>query len=264
MNTGRRGIYIWLGLLGIAVTLIVLAGAVGTTTMSSGLALGIVVAYLGVVFAALAGNRLRTLQASLPPLVLNSKITPAARRAAQRARSRSDYASDVILTDIGLIINERRRDGQWNRHLAQIVSLDDDAVQPFLTIHAPANTSERLALIRFEMYDQAGRLQFSREVQQWLREGTNSVICDRQLPLEQVNAEAVRSGVWDLRISVDGILTAVHSFNVTPSTEDRRRQISSDGEAIGERLIAPDDADAPLSLEDLLQEQRGRSENSRQ
>jgi hypothetical protein len=262
MNTGRRGIYIWLVMLGVAVGLIVLAGAIGSTALSAELALGIVVVYLGMVFAALAGNRMRALQNALPPLVLNAKTTPAARRAVQRARSRSSYASDFLLTDVGLIVNERRRDGQWNRHLAQIVSLDDDAVQPFLSVYSPAESSDRLALINFEIYDQTGRLQFSRQMEQYMRDGVNSIICDRQLPLEQVNEMSVRSGVWDLRISIDGMLAAMHSFNVTPSTEDRRRQFSTDGEAASDRLIAPED-DSPLSLEDLLREQRGRSDNSR-
>jgi hypothetical protein len=262
MNTGRRGIYIWLLMLGVAVSLIVLAGAIGSTALSAELALGIVVVYLGMVFAALAGNRFRGLQSSLPPLVLNAKTTPAARRAVQRARSRSSYSSEYVMTDIGLIINERRRDGQWNRHLAQIVSMDDDAVQPFLAVYAPSEVSDRLALVNFEIYDQAGKLQFSRQIEHYMRDGSNSIICDRQLPLDQINEMLARSGVWDLRISIDGMLVALHSFNVTPSTEDRRRQFSTDGEAAAERLIAPDD-DAPLSLEDLLREQRGRSDNSR-
>src|SRR5262249_41944545 len=150
----------------------------------------------------------------------------AARQATQRARSRPTYGNDAALTDVGMIVNERRRDGQWNRHLAQVISLDDDAIQPYAAVHADAQRSNRLSIVEFDIFDQAGRQRFSRHCEQWIREGNNLVVCDRQLPLQQLSNENVRSGVWDLRITVDGSLVGIHSFTMMPSTEDRRRQFN--------------------------------------
>jgi hypothetical protein len=251
---GRRGIYVWLMLLGFAVSLIILTGAT-----SPELAMGILVAYLGIVFAGVAGDRLRSLRMPKPPsLIAATRATPAARKAAQRARTRPDYNTDHTLTDIGMIVNDRQRDGQWSRHLAQSVSMDDGAIQPYITIDVPPELSHRLALINFEVYDQAGRLQFTRQVEQWVRDGNNNVICDRQLPLHG-NEELGRAGVWDLRVTMDGALIALHSFNVNPPAPERRRQFSGEGEAVSRLALSADDA--PLSLEELLREQRERSDS---
>ncbi len=257
MNTGRRGIYIWLLMLGVAVAFILLAGALGTAALSAELAFAILAAYLALAFTAVAGDRLRTLQMPVPNLRM-ARATPAARRAAQRARSRPNYNADHAVTDIGLIVNQKRRDGQWDRRLAQSVSMDEGALQPYLTVDVPPQLGHRLALIRFEIYDQSGRPQFTRQVEQWVRDGENAVICDRQLRLAG-NEDLGRSGIWDLRVSVDGALVAIHSFSMTPSTEERRRQYSHDGEARSDRLEIGDE-DVPMSLDELLREQRGRSE----
>ena len=136
--------------------------------------------------------------------------------------------------------------------------MDDDAIQPYVTLNVPPEAGHRLAIIEFEFYDQTGRVQFSRKIEQWIRDGDNNIICDRQLPLSQ-DQTVSRSGVWDLRVTVDGGLVAIHNFSVTPSTEERRRQLNSDGEVIGDRLVIPQE-DMPMSLEDLLREQRGRGE----
>jgi hypothetical protein len=106
--------YVWLMLLGFAVSLIILTGST-----SPALAMGILVAYLGIVFAGVAGNRLRSLRTLKPPrLIAATRATSAARQAAQRARNPPDCFGSH-LTDIGMIVNDRQRDGQWSRHLAQ-------------------------------------------------------------------------------------------------------------------------------------------------
>jgi hypothetical protein len=258
MNTGRRGIYIWLMMLGVAVALVVLAGALGTAALSAEVAIAIMAAYVAMALVAVAGNRLQHLQVPRPNLRAAVRTTPAARRATQRARSRPGYNADHAITDIGLIVNQKRRDGRWERHLAQSVSMDEHAIQPYMTVDVPPNLAQRLALIQFDIYDQAGRPQFSRQVEQWVRDGDNSIICDRQLPLAR-NESLGRSGIWDLRVAIDGALAAIHSFSVTPSTEEQRRQFTDDGEAVGERLEIADD-DLPVSLEDLLREQREQGE----
>ncbi len=258
MKTGKRGTYAWLAMLGFAVTLVVAAIAAGSVALGAEFAVGLILVYLAIAFYALAGNTIRNFRLPGAPALLSAaRATPAARRATQRARARPGFNSDVTLTDVGLIVNERRPDGRWNRHLAQSVSMDEDAIQPYVTISVPPESSHRLALITFEIYDQSGRPQFSRQVEQWVRDGDNSVICDRQLPLAGNDALG-RSGVWDLRVTMDGALLAIHSFSVTPPDVERRRHFTSEGEAIGDRLAAAQD-DAPLSLEELLREQRGHN-----
>lgn len=259
MRTGRRGIYIWLMMLGFVIAVLALAAAAGAAAISAELTAVLVGVYLGLVAFTLVGDKLRDVNLQLPRPSLGAvmRVTPSARRAAQRARNRPDHDTDNILTDVGLIVNQRRPDGRWDRHLASAVSMDDDAIQPFISINVPAESSHRLALITFEVYDQAGRVQFSRQVEQWIRDGDNNVICDRQLRLTG-NEALGRAGVWDLRVSIDGSTLAIHSFSVTPSTGERRRQFNEEGEAVG-RLSVPDD-DVPMSLDDLLREQRGRGE----
>jgi hypothetical protein len=117
-----------------------------------------------------------------------------------------------------------------------------------------------LSIIEFEVYDQAGRCQFSRRVEQMVRDGDNSIICDRQLPIRG-NDDLGRAGVWDLRVTMDGALVGLHTFNMNPPSTERRRQFTGEGETVPGRLtISPDDA--PLSLEELLREQREQREQS--
>jgi len=246
-------------MLGVAVALIVLASASATSAISPVLALVVLIAYLGLVFGSLVNVSLSTLRMSVPRLPAATRMTPAARKAVQRARSRSGYSPDATLTDVGLIVNERLSNGQLDRHIAQAVSLDNDAIQPYVTIHALPENSDRLALIQFEIFDHVGQPRFSRQCEQWLRDGDNLVVCDRQLPLDV--QDNVRSGVWDLQVKVDGAIAAVHSFSVTPSTAEQRRRFSNDGEMQPRDHTIPDE-DLPISLEDLLREQRQSSNSS--
>ncbi len=252
MTTGRRGLYIWLTMMGIAIALVVLAGAA-----TPALAATLLVTYLAMLTATMVGPRLRSLQLPKAPRRLSVRATPAAQAAARRAQSRPEYNTDQTLTDIGLIVNEKRPDGKWNRRLAQSVAMDEPAIQPYISVYVPPELSHRLAIIQFEVYDQAGRCQFSRQVEQWVRDGDNNVICDRQLPVRG-NEDLGRAGVWDLRVSMDGALVALHSFNMNPASPERRRQFSGEGETVPGRLTLSAD-DAPLSLEELLREQREQS-----
>ncbi len=254
MTTGRRGLYVWLAMLGFAIALVVLATGAGTVSIE--MAGILLVTYLALLTATMVGPRLRKLQLPKPPKRLTVHATPAAAAAARRAQSRPEYNTDETLMDIGLIVNEKRPDGKWNRRLAQSVSMDEPAIQPYVSVYVPPDLSHRLSIIQFEVYDQAGKCQFSRQVEQWVRDGDNNVICDRQLPVRG-NDDLGRAGVWDLRVTMDGALVALHSFNMNPAQQERR-QFTGEGETVPGRLtIAADDA--PLSLEELLREQREQS-----
>src|SRR5258706_8977922 len=130
MNRSRRGTYVWLMLMGLAVLLVILGGAFGTATaVTPQMALTLLSVYTLIAAAAVANFEWWRLRFSLPHFSAPVRMTPAARKATQRAHSRVS-PGDAALTDIGLIVNERRDDGQWKRHLAQVVAMDDGAIQP--------------------------------------------------------------------------------------------------------------------------------------
>ena len=254
MNRSRRGTYVWLMLMGLAVALVIMGGAFGTATaVTLQVALTLLGAYALVAAMSVANFEWWRLRYALPHFSAPVRMTPAARKATQRAHA-SAAPGDAALTDIGLIVNERRNDGQWKRHLAQIVAMDEGAIQPYISLRVPSESSNRIGLIAFDLYDQAGQPRLSRQCEQWLRDGDNLIVCDRQLPLEQSDSTSSRAGVWDLRVTLDGSLVAVHNFSVAPSNAERRRRLANEGSA-GLSMAVPED-ESPVSLEELLKEQR--------
>lgn len=254
----RRNIRIWLGLLGIAVALL-LVGAIGGT-VSPALALAVSVGYSLIAIASLVRFRLSNLRQPLQRVTavgLNARMSDAARRAAQRARNRGETALDVTLVDLGLVMNQKRRDGVWQPvGLVALAALDDGAIQPFVRVNFAAGRGERLALVEFAIFDQAGNKMFSHEMKQWVRDGDNLLTCERLLPLQD-NPDLGRAGVWDLRLTVDGIIAGVHGFTMQSAQNRSDRPRSS-------RLAEIDAEDAavsepPISLEDLLREERRRN-----
>jgi hypothetical protein len=160
---------------------------------------------------------------------------------------------DGVLSDIGLVVNEKRRDGRWDRRLAESVTMDDGAIQPYIILQVPAESADRLAKVEFELYDQAGRLQFSHTFEHYLRDGRNLILCERHLPLRG-NEALGRAGTWDLRVSVDGGLVGIHGFSMGRGTGEPREALREESaSAADSRTLHADDE--PMSLEDLLLEQ---------
>lgn len=266
-SSGRRAQTIWLALMGVVVALISLASVSGGAAISPAVAFGLVVTYLAVLFVTLTsldvrkiGSRLRQ---SVTPVATQSRATSAARRADQRARARADYGfgTDESLVDVGLMINERRRDGSWDRHLAESASLDDGFLQPYIKLYAPADRAERMSLITFEFYDRSGQLQFKHEMQEYLRTGDNLILCERQLALRG-NEEVRRAGTWDLRVTVDGKLVGIHDFSMSSAGSGRAPERHVEPE-VYEDEAEDEDYERPVSLEDLLREQARRANSSR-
>ncbi len=253
MQQGKRGTYIWLGIMGVVVVGVALSGAIGA--VGGLLAIGGYAALLAAIFAS---DRLGQLQNVIPTLTVSARMTPAARDAVSRARRLSSYTTDETVTDVGIIVNERDRNNRLNRRITASVSLDEAAIQPYIKINVPPAYSQRVALVSFEVLDKTGKVQFTRQVEQYVRDGENLIACDQQLPMRG-NDKLGRTGTWDLRVSVNGTLAAVHSFGVTPSVAVQRSRLADDGEARAAAISVPDekDDDMPLSLEDLLREQRG-------
>jgi hypothetical protein len=253
-----------LGVLGVAVFFVILGGLAGTVAPAIALTAGIAYALIAAVaLSNLRPNLLRDrLQEIGPAVTIANRTTPAARRAAQRARNRGEFSLETNLLDIGLMVNERRRNGQLDRHLAtESVSMDSAAMQPFVKIHLNPGTAERLALLEFEFYDQSGKVRFSHQQKHWVRDGENLIACEQQLPLRG-NDDLGRAGTWDLRVKVDGTLAGVYGFSMLASQETGRRLAEDD--AVEQRrdrmtINSPDENDAPISLEELLSEQKRRS-----
>lgn len=258
-RAGRRAKYIWLALLGLMVAALSFASVSGTAAISPVVALGMVVAYIGVLFLALGNIDLSRIGRSMQTSANTARMSGAARRAAQKARNRPEYGLGVpdTLVDIGFLINERRRDGKWDRRIGDSASLDDGALQPYIKLFTPATQGDRMVIVEFEFYDRSGRLQFRQKMEEYLREGDNLILCDRQLGLRG-NEQIGRAGTWDLRVRIDGNLIGLHEFSMSTSA---MREQSVDGEmreAPSTRRLRLDDDDTPVSLEDLLREQARR------
>ncbi len=101
-------------------------------------------------------------------------------------------------------------------------------------------------------------------VEEFLREGENLVLCDRQLALRG-NETLGRAGTWDVRVKIDGALAAIHEFNMAASDDERREQGGEAEAEIRTARIADDEEDeaVPVSLEDLLREQARRTTSRR-
>jgi hypothetical protein len=282
MIRGRRGLIVWLVLLGLAVFGMLVAAGSGAAAIPPLAAAAMLLGYIALVLGTLAGDRFEGMRRIVPSLAVATKASPAAKRATAKASGKFDHRMDDALLDVGLIVNEKRN-GRWERRLAETPSMDDGAIQPFISLQVSGERADRMATIDFELYDHSGKLVFSQSMQQYVREGENLITCDRQMPLrgsESLGDKRPRAGIWDLRVRVDGGLAAIHNFTVGSSTgsnpESTRRaeRLADDGERMdrteqgdrGERLsnrIEISEEDAPISLEDLLREQRSSNNSSR-
>ena len=257
MRLKRRN-FAWLTVLGALVGIAVLSGVEPL----------IAVTLVGIYLAALAATVIevkptRLIDKSRSSLTM-MRMTGEAREAVERARRRGSYLDDgLTLLDIGLITAQSNREGMVMRR-TRSVSLDDDGVRPFITLHVQPDSAEQIARIRFEIIDGHGQPQYVHEMRTYLRDGEMNILADDQLPLAE-NMNALQAGDWDLRISVDGVLLGAHTFTLAPSLSDRFRRFEQRDEARGaalrtERLTERDEPaeERALSLEELL---RSRSDS---
>lgn len=251
MNSGR-GTYVMLGIIGSVAGILALTGSGGPVI--GALAVG---GFLALAAGVFANNRIRQIQEALPQVVATAKATPAARSAVQRARRLSNYAPDEAITDVALIINDRDQRGRLSRRIGNNVSMDDYAIQPIVKFTVPVELVNRVSIVKFDIVDKSGKVQFSRSVEHYTRDGENLVACDQQLPFRN-NTALGRAGTWDMQVTINGQLAAVHSFTVTPAQQDRIVPVTHDGEINISRLQEPaeEEEDMPMTLEDLLREQR--------
>ncbi|MCS6870866.1 MAG: hypothetical protein RML95_03570 [Anaerolineae bacterium] len=262
-STNRRVTAIGIVLLGVLVALIALA-SVSSAALSPVVGFSILVAYLIAAFLLYKRADLSALaegvQRRQAALAAAARMSGVARRAAERAKSHpeSGYGVEVILLDVGMLVNERRRDGSWDRRIAQkSAALDDEFLQPYVKLFVPAGSGERHAKLTFEFYDRSGRLQFSHSMEDYLRTGENLILCERQLALRN-SEQPMRAGTWDLRVKLDGVLIALHDFSMASTSSTRRP--ASEPETFGDLEEDYEEA-PPISLEELLREQARRRSN---
>jgi hypothetical protein len=193
------------------------------------------------------------------------RMSAEAREAVERARRRGGgYREALTLLDVGLIRLQTEQDGMAMAR-TRSVSLDDDGVRPYITLHVDPQEADRTAIIRFEIIDHNGEFLFIHEMRVFLRDGEMNIVADHQLPLRD-NPRIKSAGEWDMRVSVDGVLIGALGFTVTPSLRDRMRRFSAEAEAPASRqtrLADPIDDDAPMSLEELLRSQQRQDRGGR-
>jgi hypothetical protein len=193
------------------------------------------------------------------------RMSSEAREAVERAQRRGGVPDDrLTLLDIGLITAQSNREGMVMRR-TRSVSLDDDGVRPFITLHVQPDRADQTARIRFELIDSGGSAQYVHEMRTYLRDGEMNILADHQLPLSE---NALQAGDWDLRVFLDGKLIGAHMFTLAPSLTDRYPRAASRPAATpaprqpleaDESSSAREPEDAPLSLEDLLRSRGNRN-----
>lgn len=251
----RRRNLAWLSVLG---SLVVVAVLSGVNPLVAATLVGVYLAAAGATVIDFKPERL--LDRSRSSLT-QMRMTAEAREASERARRRGgSYAEGLTLLDVGMITAQTSRDGMTMRR-TRSVSLDDDGVRPFITLHVQPENAEQTARFRFEIIDGNGATQYVHEMRTYLRDGEMNILADHQLPLAE-NA-ALQSGDWDLRVFMDGKLLGAHMFTVAPSLNDRFRHFEQrDAQRINLRekgeTPALEDEEAPLSLEELLRSRSNR------
>lgn len=184
--------------------------------------------------------------------------SPTARTANSQARHRPDFDDYYHLQDVGLIVDQQESDGLKLRR-ARLISLDDKAVRPYAVVNAARYGHPAQVLVRYEITDSTGQQQFVYEMDYWMRPGENAILPDYRLPLKG-NDRLGRIGKWDLQVWINGGLIAVHTFSVSPSAEQRRRQFGLDGES--QARLEMEYEPTPISLDELLKQQQASSSRS--
>lgn len=177
-------------------------------------------------------------------------------RAVERA-GRNPGDTQVLPVDIGVMSYRTGDDPMVQR--SQPVYDDVDYIQPFVQLRLPARANGR---IRFEILDSDGQTLFVHEDYHQLERGRNLVMPSTRLPIH--DAQAMHRD-WELRVSADGVLLALHNFGWRERTEKViRRHIREDGELSNElRAAISDSQPGNISLDDLLAQQEEEQQQYR-
>lgn len=209
------------------------------------------------------GRERETIIDALRRAPIRNRISPQAKEAIERAKSRGGFVSnDLMMLDVGLIAVQSSYEGMAMRRTRSI-SKDDDGVRPFVALNVEASEAERHATIRFEIYNQYGEEKFVHEMRAYLREGEMNIMTDHHLPLAG-NRDVQGAGDWDLRVYIDGNLVGMHNFMLAPSMTERQRRLAAEEDIdMGVYQIVDEvEQDVTPRLQDLLQSQRQEQQSS--
>ncbi|MCA9893254.1 MAG: hypothetical protein KC615_09730 [Anaerolineae bacterium] len=170
-------------------------------------------------------------------------------RHALEAVSRAGLDPDtvqVLAVDIGVMAFR----GQEAPTVFRTWSLPDDIdyIQPFVQLRLPEKAVGR---VKFEITDIKGNVLFSKEEAHNLERGRNFITPAARLPIHD---ETNFDGRWQMRVSADDVVLAVHEFQFSEATSsDISRHIGEDGEINTElRAVMAENQLPKMSLDDLL------------
>lgn len=249
----RRGNLAWMLVMSTA-ALVMIAGE-GVPAFVGASFLGGLLLYAA--FANRASNPVRDRRIAEQGLAMRKEqTTSAARMATHQARNHPDYDGyTYLLRDIGVIVDETGAQGVKLRQV-RFLSLDNDAIRPYVVLETPRRFTSKQVVVRFEIIDAGGVRQFIYEMEHILVAGENLLLPDYRLLLKG-NPRLNSPGKWTFQVWVNDGVVGIHSFNVSPSLEERRQQFGADGEA--QRTVRLETEPLPMSLEDLLAQQNKQS-----
>ncbi|MBZ0301909.1 MAG: hypothetical protein K8J31_19325 [Anaerolineae bacterium] len=161
----------------------------------------------------------------------------------------------VLATDIGVMAF--KGDQYPVVYRTRDIPDDVDYIQPYVQLRLPTKAVGR---IRFELVDADGHAIFIHEEHHQLERGRNLITPAARLPVHDAH---VMDGDWELRVSADGLLLAVHHFSWLETTARVvRRHLSEDGEISNElRAALAENRLQEVSLDDLLAFQEDEPES---
>jgi hypothetical protein len=164
----------------------------------------------------------------------------------------------VLATDIGVMAFKGDQEPVIYR--TRDVLDDVDYIQPYVQLRLPTKAVGR---IRFEVVDADGETLFSREEHHQLERGRNLITPAARIPVHDAQA---MDGEWELRVSADDMLLAVHRFGWEESASRVvRRHLSEDGEISNElRAAMAENRLQEMSLDELLDYADGEDEAAQQ
>lgn len=254
----RRRNLAWLAILGGMVLMAVLSGA----ALNPVVTLALLTLYAFAAAASVLDFQPTQLLDRSRSSLTQMRMSAEAREAVERARRRNGGADNALtVLDVGLISSQSNPEGMVMRK-SRAISLDDDGARPFITLHVQPERADQQVLLRYEIIDGSGQPRYVHEMKTVLREGEMNILADHHLPLN-ANAAKLDAGDWDLRVFVDGVLHAAHTFTMTPSLRERYRRFEQARDNLSQPSAPPAAApqeDEPLSLEELL---RSRDQQNR-
>lgn len=152
----------------------------------------------------------------------------------------------VLAVDLGVIAFSEN--GTPTVYRTWTVPENAKSVQPFVTLRLPTSAKGR---IQFELLDAAGNTVFKNEQDQQLNAGRNFIVPPARLPLGDLTH---LDGKWQLKVSADGVVLAMHRFEFAePTTARIRQNLGEDGEIRTDTRLVLDESPTPkMSLDDLL------------